>query len=86
MIRPNGMNDPLSIAVRELQLVFPDRDLEVERVDVDGSGFLQLTASNGQGTRWFTHDDRGLIERRPDGDPQLALSRHLASSTDVDFS
>jgi len=72
-------NDPLSTAVRELQQVFPDRSLEIERVDVDASGYLQLTATSSAGERWFTHDDRGLIEQKPLTDSELPLSGKLSN-------
>lgn len=71
-------NDPLSTAVRELQQVFPDRSLEIDRVDVDASGYLQLTARTSLGERWFTHDDRGLIEHLPLTDTEIPLARKLA--------
>jgi hypothetical protein len=36
-----------------------------------------LTATGPAGTRWFTHDDRGLIERHPERDPKLPLAARL---------
>lgn len=71
------MNDLLSSALRELELVM-DGPVEVVRVDVDDAGALHLTVASRPGTRWFSHDDRGLIERLPEQDPALPLAARLA--------
>jgi hypothetical protein len=50
---------------------------EVVRVDVDERGGLVLTADGAGRTRWFTHDERGLVERFPQDDPALPLAARL---------
>lgn len=75
--------DPLGMAVRELEQVFAGRELRIDRVDVDASGFLQLTAQTDAGERWFTSDDRGLVEHRPLEDSRIPLARRLAESGDA---
>lgn len=81
----SSRNNPLTTAVSELKQVFPSAELEIERVDVDASGFLQLTAATPQGERWFTHDDRGLIERKPLSDTRIPLSEKLSSTSAKDL-
>ncbi len=71
-------NDPLDTAINELKQVFPGSRLEIERVDVDASGCLQFTAITKDGSRWFTHDDRGLVEQTPLDDAEIPLSSRLA--------
>jgi hypothetical protein len=75
------LNARLDGAVREVEQVFPEL-AEVARVDVGETGGLVLTAVGPQGTRWFTHDDRGLIERFPQRDPVLPLAARLVGSDD----
>jgi len=63
-----------------VQQVYPDLE-EIVRVDVDlDGGTLMLTAVGAAGTRWFTHDGQGLLERFPESDPKLPLSAHLGAS------
>jgi len=78
-------NNPLTTAVSDLRQVFPSAELEIERVDVDGSGFLQLTAATPEGERWFTHDDRGLVERKPLSDTRIPLSEKLSGASAEDL-
>jgi len=70
----------LEAAVREVEQVFPTLQ-EILRVDVNDEGGLVLTAVGREATRWFTHDDRGLIECYPERDKKLPLSAHLAASS-----
>jgi len=63
-------------ALAELRDACPDLN-EIVRVDVDDSGTLTLTARGAAVTRWFTHDERGLIEHTPGTDKKLALAEHL---------
>jgi phosphotransferase family enzyme len=56
--------------------------LEIVRVDVDDDGVLVLTAVAPEGTRWFTHDDSGLVERFPERDAKLPLAARLQASED----
>ena len=71
---------PLRLALDELALLFHGDDPEIERVDVDRRGALQLSTRVGANDRWFTFDDRGLIERRPEDDGALPLVRELAEA------
>lgn len=70
------MSDRLAAATDELEQVCTDLR-EIVRVDVDDGGVLTLTAVCTGSTRWFTHDDRGLIERFPERDAKLPLSARL---------
>lgn len=70
-----------SAAVEELQGAWPTLE-EIVRVDVDDEGGLVLTAVGAGTTRWFTHDDRGLIERFPAQDPKVLLAGRLAHTSD----
>lgn len=70
-----------SAAVEELQGAWPALQ-EIVRVDVDDEGGLVLTAVGAGTTRWFTHDDRGLIERFPAQDPKVLLAGRLAHTSD----
>ena len=74
------MSDRLEVAAREVTAVVPG-PCEIVRVDVDETGGLVLTARATAGTRWFTHDDRGLIERFPERDPKLPLGAHQRETT-----
>jgi hypothetical protein len=78
--RSPGLNDRLESAVHEVEQVVPDLQ-EIVRVDAD-AGELTLTAVGAGGTRWFTHDDRGLIERFPERDDRLPLAARLRASSD----
>jgi tRNA A-37 threonylcarbamoyl transferase component Bud32 len=75
------LSDRLESAVHEVEEVVPDLS-EVVRVDVDEAGEVMLTALCAAGTRWFTHDDRGLIERHPERDDKLPLAARLRSTSD----
>jgi hypothetical protein len=75
------LSDRLSAALRELEQVWPTLE-EVVRVDVDDEGGLVLTGTGAGGTRWFTHDDRGLIERFPERDPKLPIAARLSGTSD----
>jgi hypothetical protein len=68
-------------ALEELSGAWPALE-EVVRVDVDDEGGLVLTATGAGTTRWFTHDDRGLIERFPAQDPKVLLAGRLAHTSD----
>jgi len=70
-----------SSAVEELQRAWPAL-AELVRVDVDDEGVLVLTGVGAGTTRWFTHDDRGLIERFPAQDPKVLLAGRLAHTHD----
>ena len=70
-----------SAAIEELQGAWPALE-EIVRVDVDDEGGLVLTAVGAGSTRWFTHDDRGLIERFPAQDPKVLLAGRLAHTSD----
>jgi len=74
------LSDRLEVAAEEVRSVVPG-PCEIVRVDVDDAGGLVLTARAAAGTRWFTHDDRGLIERFPERDARLPLSAHLREVT-----
>lgn len=74
------MSERLEAAAAEVAAVVPGLR-ELLRIDVDDSGALVLTASGPTGTRWFTHDDRGLIERFPERDAKLPLSGHLRETS-----
>jgi hypothetical protein len=73
--------DRLAEAVEDVAAAWPDLE-EVVRTDVDGAGGLVLTAAGKGRMRWFTHDDRGLIEHDPARDPGLPLSAYLGSAHD----
>jgi len=75
------VSSALDTAVRELRDVWREHE-EIVRVDVDEAGGLVLTATGPVGTRWFTHDDRGLIERHPERDAALPLSSRLREAND----
>lgn len=75
------MSGRIESAVHEVEAVVPDLE-EIVRVDVDDSGELVLTARGPAGTRWFTHDDRGLIERFPERDDELPLAARLRETSD----
>ena len=75
------MSDRLEAATHEVEQVVSDLQ-EIVRVDVDDAGELMLTALCPGGTRWFTHDDRGLIERYPERDDELPLSARLRETSD----
>jgi hypothetical protein len=75
------LSDRLENATHEVEQVVPDLQ-EIVRVDVDDAGELMLTALCPGGTRWFTHDDRGLIERYPERDEELPLSARLREASD----
>lgn len=70
------MSAALALAVQELEQLWPALT-EIVRVDADEDGELMLTATDGSLTRWFTHDDRGLIERFPERDARLPLAALL---------
>ena len=75
------MSDRLAAAVRELEPVCAGLQ-EIVRVDVDDDGVLVLTAACAAGTRWFTRDGQGLVERFPQADgrvPLAALTAFLLS-------
>jgi len=74
------LDEPLVAAIRELEQVIADDQIEIERVDVDNAGGLQFTAATRRGTRWFTHDDRGLVEQTPGADADIPLSSKLAQA------
>jgi len=69
------------VAVDELVGAWPGLE-EIVRVDVDDEGGLVLTANGGGTTRWFTHDDRGLIEQFPQQDRKVILAGRLAHTSD----
>jgi len=71
---------PLSAAIRELEQIRVGDELEIERVDVDKAGGLQFTAATGRGMRWFSHDDRGLVEQTPGRDADIPLASALAQA------
>lgn len=75
------MSDRLAAAVREVRLVCSGLT-EVVRADIDDAGVLMLTALDDGKTRWFTLDDRGLIERQPEHDSKLPLAARLRLSQD----
>ncbi len=70
------MSDRLAVAADELVQVCSDLQ-EIVRVDADDEGVLTLTAVCASSTRWFTYDDRGLIERFPERDAKLPLAARL---------
>jgi len=67
----------LDVALDELALFVPEPRAGVERVDVDDQGAVHLTHVGREGTRWFTFDDRGLLERHPKDDDALPIARRL---------
>jgi tRNA A-37 threonylcarbamoyl transferase component Bud32 len=75
------MSDRLTLALDELSEVWPEHE-EVVRADVASDGGLVLTASGAGVVRWFSHDDRGLIERFPESDRKVPLSGFIAESSD----
>ena len=75
------MSERWSAAIEELQRAWPTLE-ELVRVDVDDEGGLVLTGVGAGATRWFTHDDRGLIERFPAQDPKVLLAGRLAHTSD----
>jgi len=75
------MTSRLDQALQDLGEARPDL-VDVERVDIDDAGTVMLTASGGGATRWFTHDDRGLIEHTPARDRKLPLAEHLRTCDD----
>lgn len=75
------MSGRWSVAIEELAGAWPALE-EIVRVDVDDEGGLVLTAVGAGTTRWFTHDDRGLIERFPASDPKVLLAGRLAHTSD----
>ena len=75
------MSGRWSAALDELASAWPALE-EVVRVDVDDEGGLVLTATGAGTTRWFTHDDRGLIEQFPQQDRKVILAGRLAHTSD----
>jgi tRNA A-37 threonylcarbamoyl transferase component Bud32 len=75
------MSSRLASVASEVAAVFPGLE-EIVRVDIDDSGTLTLTAAGATGTRWFTHDDRGLIECFPERDKNLPLAGRLRDTAD----
>jgi hypothetical protein len=75
------VTDRLASALAELHDTWPDAE-EIVRADVSGDGAIVLTAAGTGVTRWFTWDDRGLIERFPVDDRKVPLSRYLAGRDD----
>lgn len=75
------MSGRWAVALEELAGAWPALE-EVVRVDVDDEGGLVLTANGGGTTRWFTHDDRGLIEQFPQQDRKVILAGRLAHTSD----
>jgi hypothetical protein len=52
---------------------------QVERVEVDRHGALQLLLRTPAGPRWFVHDEQGCREQRPEQDGALPLSATMSS-------
>jgi len=75
------MSDRLATALDELRDTWPAFE-EWVRADVGSEGDLVLTAAGEGVTRWFTWDDRCLIERFPADDRKVPLSRYLAGRDD----
>lgn len=73
--------NPFDEAVADVQRTLPDLE-EIQRVDVDDHGAVHLTARARGGTRWFVHDDRGLVARYPEDDPALPLAARLRATSD----
>jgi hypothetical protein len=72
------VSTPLAAAEVALRDAFPALE-ELVRVDVADDGALGLTARGGGLTRWFVHDERGLVEAFPALDRKLPLSAWLAA-------
>lgn len=75
------MSGRWAAAIEELSQAWPGLE-EIVRVDVDDEGGLVLSAVGEQKSRWFTHDDRGLIERFPAQDRKVILAGRLAHTSD----
>lgn len=75
------MSDRLAEAIQDLAEAHPGLG-DIVRVDIDDSGTLTLTAQGSEETRWFKHDDRGLIEQFPAHDKKLPLADHLRACND----
>lgn len=75
------MSGSWSAAIDELREAWPALE-EIVRVDVDDEGGLVLSAIGAGTTRWFMHDDRGLIERFPAQDRKVILAGRLAHTSD----
>ena len=75
----------LEHALEALVPFVPSLDAEkaIERVDVSKTGTLSLSLRDEEGDRWFEFDDRGLIERSPQSDARIPLSKRLAPSDRV---
>ncbi len=77
------MKQPLEAALDELAVSTRLSARQVKRVDVDDAGGLQLCVLDNEIPRWFTFDDRGLVERRPKNDDALPLGRRLSGEERV---
>jgi len=70
---PRGSSTPLRAALARVRGQ-GDPESQLERVSVERSGVISLTLAGGEGTRWFTCDHQGLVERSPPTDAALSVS------------